>query len=1655
LLATFGVAGPAVAAPDFQLTVSPKTVFLAPGGSVQLTIGATGMDGFSSPVTLQAMNLPAGVSASFSVNPLVLPGTSTLTLTAGAALVVEEFNVNVAATGGGITHFALNGVNTLDFDLQPAVVEPPPCEGTVHGTLKNSETLAPIANSPFRIGFFRGTTDANGNYGPFQFTPGDYQFFADEIPGYWPKRQPVTLSCSGPTRLDYALLPWHPATVHGKVVEGTPSPSDSTVVIPTTTPISGVPIRLEGHRSDGAPSASDGSYTTNVPFLGENNTSVTNVRLFPEAVHLKGYWPRSSNYPSPISIGDLAPFDDKLADVALVRQCFGKISGTVTYGDGRGPAGGVNVKASHGYAQHDVVTAANGTYTIDKALLGYNNIPVDHSVIAFASTGHPYQFYYFTSDPVKTHLDVCGRERVVNIVLPPIPMGHIDGHVYDDDGELVAGAKIGIAAPGCRPCVHTAATSDANGYYRISDIPAPSTWPVHYFDQFRTPFWESPSLSVDVTAGRTTERDIHIVRKRFASVTGTVRDAVTGEPIEGVSILETDAQEAPPPSTATALDGSYLLGPLGLRGNDNSSRTTAIEYTADGYWLHEETLTLEKDKPPYLRDVDLIPVCRGVVVTGVVRHAVTGATIPFARVETDQFDVVQADEFGVYRFEDIDVGSKNSPTELVITASADNLQPQTKTVEIFCGSKVAVGSAGTITIEKATEPSGDTTKFDFDGELGTFSLADGETETASGLFPGTYDVSETAVPGWHLRDVSCNEEPIEPVDEGLFSIDVGPGETVHCVFTNTKPGTIIIEKETLPDGDATAFEFFGPEEDSFTLGDGQSHTIPHLAPGSYLVSENLIGPWEVESVTCDDEDSGVDEEFGPGDLAVELSAGETVTCTYTNRRVPTGTVVIKKETDPDGELTTFDFFGPDVEFTLADGEEQEIADLSPGSYQISEFAPEGWSIDRVECDDEDSGADPESPETVMLEVAADEIVTCTFFNKELEPETGTIIVEKTTDPTDDPTEFSFSSEELGAFALSGGGAQSFTDLTPGLYGVTEDVVADWTLESATCDDGSTVDSIDVEAGETVTCTFNNVASVSATGTIIIAKTTDPAGDATSFEFLGDLGPFALADGDSHEAEDLPVGSYSVTESTATGWDLASATCTDGSTVDAITLEADETVTCTFHNVQQGTLQIRKVGIGGSGSFDFTTASAGAQPIEELPAGSASQPQSVPPGDYVFTEAAVDGWDVSDVTCDDGNSARPSTGDRTARTASFAIEAGESVICTFTNTKRGTLTITKETDPASDPQDFAFTPTGDGLSPFSLDTDSGNTAFPASRSFVLTPGTYSVSETLPESGWDFTRVSCTSASGQSVVPAASTSSSAVTLTLAAGDVVTCTYRNTKRASFEVVKTVAGQPLTSIQVFDFEVRSGASPSILGTTLGVARATAANGGLASFETTTTPATPLLVAPGTYQFCEFILPGWGNPLGASSFVPGLALDSTADNAFLCVDVTVAAGAVQTFTLDNRPPPGGQAKTIGFWKNWASCSKSSGKQKPVLDQTLATLSGGVPVGRLGVSTCPVAVDLLNKLTVGDRSKVGDGRKMASDPAFNFAAQYLAFRLNIAANANSGCLPANSAAATGQSILLAIRFDGQTRANPSKSDASRLNAAAAVLDRYNNNTLIC
>jgi hypothetical protein len=168
-------------------------------------------------------------------------------------------------------------------------------------------------------------------------------------------------------------------------------------------------------------------------------------------------------------------------------------------------------------------------------------------------------------------------------------------------------------------------------------------------------------------------------------------------------------------------------------------------------------------------------------------------------------------------------------------------------------------------------------------------------------------------------------------------------------------------------------------------------------------------------------------------------------------------------------------------------------------------------------------------------------------------------------------------------------------------------------------------------------------------------------------------------------------------------------------------------------------------------------------------------------------------------------------------------------------------------------------------------------------------------------------------------------------------------------------------------------------------------------------------------------------------------------------VPFTLDAGGEEVFNIDNAPPPGGMAKTIGFWKNWSSCS--GGNQDPILDETLESfLDGGVDIGDLFINECLEATRILNK------SDVSNDKKKANDAAYALAAQLLAAKLNIQAGA--GWCPATTEAIdAGQELLDQINFDGTgdylgPRVKGEKLDLrNEALDLANTLDQYNNNLL--
>jgi uncharacterized surface anchored protein len=218
---------------------------------------------------------------------------------------------------------------------------------------------------------------------------------------------------------------------------------------------------------------------------------------------------------------------------------------------------------------------------------------------------------------------------------------------------------------------------------------------------------------------------------------------------------------------------------------------------------------------------------------------------------------------------------------------------------------VNITNCGMVVIRKQTDPEEDpnTTQFGYTKSFGTdpstpntFQLTDDDSETFNNVLFGTgYTVTEDVIPaGWDFASLDCSASTgVTPSINGAtvtFAID-NAADILDCTYTNRARATIIVEKVTT-DGTGS-FEFTSNTltPSPFTLtttAAGQagkdSETFGNLVPGTYDVAETVPAGWNLDSATCDD---------GSAPASIGLSAGETVTCTFTDSR-ETGAIRITK-----------------------------------------------------------------------------------------------------------------------------------------------------------------------------------------------------------------------------------------------------------------------------------------------------------------------------------------------------------------------------------------------------------------------------------------------------------------------------------------------------------------------------------------------------------------------------------------------------------------------------------------------------------------------------------------------------------------------------------------------------------------------------------------
>jgi len=106
----------------------------------------------------------------------------------------------------------------------------------------------------------------------------------------------------------------------------------------------------------------------------------------------------------------------------------------------------------------------------------------------------------------------------------------------------------------------------------------------------------------------------------------------------------------------------------------------------------------------------------------------------------------------------------------------------------------------------------------------------------------------------------------------------GAAPVVMTQTTVVADATLVVEKQTVPDGDPQSFTFSGTASGS--IADGEQLVVSGLSPGTYTVTESVPSGWQLSSIACDDTDSS--DDLPSATASYVLGAGETVTCVFTN-----------------------------------------------------------------------------------------------------------------------------------------------------------------------------------------------------------------------------------------------------------------------------------------------------------------------------------------------------------------------------------------------------------------------------------------------------------------------------------------------------------------------------------------------------------------------------------------------------------------------------------------------------------------------------------------------------------------------------------------------------------------------------------------------------
>ncbi len=491
---------------------------------------------------------------------------------------------------------------------------------------------------------------------------------------------------------------------------------------------------------------------------------------------------------------------------------------------------------------------------------------------------------------------------------------------------------------------------------------------------------------------------------------------------------------------------------------------------------------------------------------------------------------------------------------------------------------------GKLEVVKDLIPDTDTGLFNLqvDGQTAAANVGDGGTTGEKIVSAGTnnpvdHTVGETAGTGTSLgnytssivcKDLNGTGSTVaSSSNSGTLTVPVLDEQDIVCTITNTRinNGSITIIKDAQPnDAQDFAFTTTGSGLSSFSLDDDSDSTLSNtktftsLSSGNYSITETATSNWTLAGIGCVDNSNqqAVGSPSGSGTGTIALSAGQNVTCTFTNTR-DTGTLrVIKNVTNNNGGTKSASDFtlhvkqgSTDVTGSPAAGSAiGTVYTLNTGSYTVSENTPPtGYNQTGFSGDCDSSG-------NIIVETGVEK--TCTITNDDIQPKlTVTKVVVNDNGGAKVVSDFPLF---VNTTSVTSGVQNGFN---AGSYTVSE--VNQSGYSSTISGDCASNGNITLAVGDVKSCTITNDDQAA---TLIVKKVVvnDNGGslDPEDFSFEVNGGQAQPFESDGQNNLIVTAGTYNIVEPTVTGYATSYDNCSN------VVIPNGGSATCTITNDDQ-------------------------------------------------------------------------------------------------------------------------------------------------------------------------------------------------------------------------------------------------------------------------------------------------------------------------------------------------------------------------------------------------------------------------------------------------------------------------------------------------------